>query len=135
MSTHTSLSVATRATGPHALVVAVGGDLDYDTGDTFLTLVACALDTHAREHGPTLRHLRLDCADLGLVDSVGLSTLLMLRRRTHPAGIALHLDNRPLQLARLLDITGTGGYLTESRAPSAPGEGWEADGPGSATVT
>ncbi|MDQ1033875.1 anti-anti-sigma factor [Streptomyces sp. V3I8] len=98
------------------------GDLDYDTADSFLAEVTTALATH-----PRLEHLHLHCAGLGTVDSMGLSILLMVRRRTGQAGVRLHLDDRPAALDRLLTITGSLEYLTGSSSDAAnsasPGTG------------
>ncbi|MFJ4693113.1 STAS domain-containing protein [Streptomyces sp. NPDC088766] len=112
MSTHVPFQITTAASGPSALTVAVVGELDHDAGH-FPALLTCAIEDHEREHGATLRDLHLDCADLTLIDSTGLAMLLMLRRRTYPAGITLHLDNRPAHLERMLQLTGTTEYLTE----------------------
>ncbi|MFD7137137.1 STAS domain-containing protein [Streptomyces sp. NPDC059894] len=136
MSTHPSFHVTTRASRPGALTVAIGGELDYDTSGLFLALVTGALDAHAREHGAAPRDLRLDCAALTVLDSTGLSALLMLRRRTHPEGIALHLDNRPAHLVRMLDVTGTADHLTgRSCDASPPLAGRHADESGTAPAT
>ncbi|MFC9291026.1 STAS domain-containing protein [Streptomyces sp. NPDC057052] len=112
MSTHVPFRITTAASHPSALTLAVVGELDHDAGH-FPALLTCAIEDHEREHGATLRDLRLDCADLTLIDSTGLAMLLMLRRRTYPAGITLHLDNRPAHLERMLQLTGTAEYLTE----------------------
>ncbi|MFD4576467.1 STAS domain-containing protein [Streptomyces sp. NPDC058417] len=132
MTLHPSFHLTTSAVSTGALTVAVSGELDFDTGDTFLAVLTSTLDAHAREHGGTLRNLHLDCAALDVIDSLGLSMLLMLRRRTFAAGVTLHLDNRPVCLARMLEVTGTAAYLTEDRnaAPSRSGE--RADESGSA---
>ncbi|WP_413760502.1 STAS domain-containing protein [Streptomyces sp. MMBL 11-3] len=90
------------------------GDLDYDTADDLLAEVTAVLGAH-----PHLDDLHLHCAGLGTVDSMGLSILLMVRRRTGQAGVRLHLDDRPAVLDRLLTITGSLNYLTGS----SPGAG------------
>lgn len=61
----------------------------------------------------------MDCADLAFCDSVGLSGLLLIERRTSGAGIDLHLDNRPTYFERILDITGILEYLTRRSATAA----------------
>ncbi|MFJ9244396.1 STAS domain-containing protein [Streptomyces sp. NPDC101776] len=83
------------------------GDLDYDNADAFLETVTGRLAAR-----PGLRDLHLGCAGLGCVDSMGLSTLLMIRRRTDEAGVLLHLEERTPELNRLLTITGSLEYLT-----------------------
>ncbi|MFB6771319.1 MULTISPECIES: STAS domain-containing protein [unclassified Streptomyces] len=101
--------------------IEVHGDLDYDNADLLLDEATAQLAAR-----PGLKDLRLHCAGLRMVDSMGLSVLLMIGRRTTEAGVRLHLDDRPAQLDRLLDLTGTLDHLTASvpaRAPqSAAGE-------------
>ncbi|MFD6415348.1 STAS domain-containing protein [Streptomyces sp. NPDC060194] len=84
------------------LVLAVRGFLDYDDSERFLDEAVAHLTAT-----PGLRHLRVDCAALGGIDSMGLCVLLMLHRRTAAAGVTLHLDNRPPLLDRVLTVTGT----------------------------
>lgn len=74
------------------------------------------------EH-PRLRELRLDCAELGICDSRGLSVLLTLRRRTEALGIDLRIVNRPAILDRLLMRTGTAEYLSCALADVREEEG------------
>ncbi|MFF3014947.1 STAS domain-containing protein [Streptomyces sp. NPDC057939] len=89
------------------------GDLDRHCSDVLLDAVGGVL---AKSVG--LRGLRLDCTNLATVDATGLSTLLMIRRRTDAAGARLHLDHRPARLERMLKVTGTLDHLT---APEAGG--------------
>ncbi|MEU3409109.1 STAS domain-containing protein [Streptomyces sp. NPDC006670] len=91
--------------------IELSGDLDHLHADLLVQAVDRALSAH-----PGLRDLRLDCAGLSAVDSSGLAALLMVRRRTGGAGAGLHLDARPVQLDRLLELTGTLEYLTASDA-------------------
>ncbi|MFJ3582830.1 STAS domain-containing protein [Streptomyces sp. NPDC090127] len=87
--------------------IEVTGDIAYDTADLLLDEVTAQLD--ARTH---LEDLHLHCAGIGTVDSMGLSILLMIARRTAAAGARLHLDDRPATLDRLLTVTGTLEHLT-----------------------
>ncbi|MGN5632290.1 STAS domain-containing protein [Streptomyces sp. AC154] len=87
--------------------IEVDGDLDYDSAGLLLNEVTAQLAAR-----PALRDLHLHCADLGTVDSMGLSALLMIGRRTAQAGVRLHLDDRTARLDRLLNLTGTLGHLT-----------------------
>lgn len=108
------------------VLVRVTGDLDLDTCDELLkTVERCLDDRRERPEGP--HDLHLDFSGLDTVDSMGLSTLLTIRRCTDRAGVRLHLDARPLGLERLLDITGTLHHLTAPRAESSgeqrPGTG------------
>ncbi|OPC77200.1 hypothetical protein B4N89_42400 [Embleya scabrispora] len=119
-------SVDVRAGDTRSLHLAIRGDLEYDTGTAFTERVNAVLDTHLRRYGPALRHLHLDWEGLTAIDSGGLSVLIGLRRRTHTAGIALHLHRQPVRLTRLLEITGVGGYLTEPT--DTDGRGFAAGG-------
>ncbi len=94
--------------------IELDGDLDYDTADSLLTAVTATLAAR-----PRLTDLHLHCAGLGTVDSMGLSVLLMIRRRVDQAGVRLHLDGRPTTLERLLTITGSLDYLTTSPTGTA----------------
>ncbi|WP_328471531.1 STAS domain-containing protein [Streptomyces sp. NBC_00448] len=100
------------------------GDLDYDNADRLVAAVTAKLAEH-----PHLDDLHLHCAELGTVDTMGLSALLMIRRRTGEAGVRLHLDERGTGLDRLLDITGTLEHLT------APVAGTDETGAGETPVT
>ncbi|MGW5044708.1 STAS domain-containing protein [Streptomyces griseoluteus] len=114
MTTHqpAGFSVTVEAIDSRSIRLTVQGVLDFESADEFLDIVNRTLDAHVLEHGPALREMHLNCAGLRLVDSSGLSALLSLRRRTHPAGVTLHLRHRPVQLTRMLALTGTAEYLT-----------------------
>ncbi|MCX4960619.1 STAS domain-containing protein [Streptomyces virginiae] len=105
----------------HTLRVELRGDLDRRYADLLVEAVSGALADHRRP-----RMVRLDCTGLTTVDPSGLSALLMVRRRTDEADVVLHLDGRPPQLERLLELTGTLSHFTTrpgTRAPQAgPGE-------------
>lgn len=93
------------------LVVHVRGDLDHETCDELMTTVDQNLTVRNCAEAPVL-DLHLAFAGLRGIDSMGLSALLMIRRRTDAARVRLHLDQRPPHLERLLQITGTLDYLT-----------------------
>ncbi|MET8032288.1 MULTISPECIES: STAS domain-containing protein [unclassified Streptomyces] len=93
------------------LVVHVRGDLDHETCDELMSTVDQNLTVRNTAEGRVL-DLRLVFAGLHGIDSMGLSALLMIRRRTDAAHVRLHLDERPPHLERLLQITGTLDYLT-----------------------
>ncbi|MFD8231944.1 STAS domain-containing protein [Streptomyces sp. NPDC059696] len=104
--------------GPHTVRLALTGDLDYDTCAELLQRVRAALEGRV-----DVGELRLDCGRLGLVDSMGLSTLLQIHRVACRDGIAFHLDEVGPALRRLLELTGTYEYLTtpqQSRQRSEP---------------
>ncbi|MFD3513792.1 STAS domain-containing protein [Streptomyces sp. NPDC058657] len=107
--------------------IEITGDLDYDNSDLLLEQVTLLLDDR-----PQLRDLHLHCAGIGSVDSMGLSVLLMIGRRTAAAKVQLHLDDRTPQLDRLLDITGTLAYFTAAlltdAAPSDTAHAPETEG-------
>lgn len=96
-------------THPHTVRLALLGELDYDNGDWALHIAQQAI----REH-PDARELRLDCRELGAIDSTGLSILLLIHRLACQDRIGFHLDNIGPALRRLLDITGTYEHLTTS---------------------
>ncbi|MFD3809196.1 STAS domain-containing protein [Streptomyces sp. NPDC058611] len=97
----------TRLDTGDAVRIELHGDFDYRDADTVLDVVTAVL---AEPGGP--RDVRVDCTDVAAVDSSGLSTLLMVRRRTDAAGVRLHLDNRSLELERMLKVTGTLEHFT-----------------------
>ena len=118
-----TLTVEAETTG---LVVRVGGDLDYETCDELMRTVDQNIAVRPTAEGRLL-DLHLDFAGLHGIDSMGLSVLLMIRRRTDAAGVRLHLDERPPHLERLLEITGTLDHLTApcdvSKSEQHPGTG------------
>ncbi|MFD4348018.1 STAS domain-containing protein [Streptomyces coelicoflavus] len=112
-------------TDPYTLRLALYGDLDYEVGDEVLDRARKAL-----RGCEGVRSLRLNCRELEVADSTGLSVLLQLRRDAHGAGICFHLDDtRPL-LERLLRITGTYDYLTCASAACPPSDAEAAMGTG-----
>ncbi|MFD0304913.1 STAS domain-containing protein [Streptomyces sp. NPDC059517] len=94
--------------------IELDGELDYETADSLLAAATAVLSAR-----PRLHDLHLHCAGLDNVDSMGLSILLMIRRRVDQAGVRLHLDDRPTTLERLLTITGSLEYLTTSPTGTA----------------
>ncbi|MFJ9112269.1 STAS domain-containing protein [Streptomyces sp. NPDC102283] len=112
MTTHPQHLRLTTLDTEGSVRIEVHGDLDYDSAGLLLDEVTAQLAAR-----PALTDLRLHCAELGTVDSTGLSALLMISRRTSGAGVRLHLDARPAKLDRLLQLTGTLDHFT---AP-APG--------------
>ncbi|MFG1811648.1 STAS domain-containing protein [Streptomyces sp. NPDC049040] len=95
------------------------GPLDYDSADRLLAAATAKI-----AELPHLADLYLHCAGLDDIDSMGLSVLLMIHRRTSEAGVRLHLVDRPPRLDRLLTVTGTLAHFT------APGDGAENSGAG-----
>jgi anti-anti-sigma factor len=89
------------------LTVTVDGPLDFDTAQELLETVGTALSGPLEQ-----RTLAVDLAGLTLCDSMGLSALLSIRRRTDAVGVRLLLVRRPHLLNRLLELTGTYAYLT-----------------------
>ncbi|MER6348709.1 STAS domain-containing protein [Streptomyces sp. NPDC001595] len=98
---------------PATLTVRISGDLDHDTGPELVDAVSDHLT-------PGVRDVRLDFHALGHIDSLGLSALLMVHRRTSAAGAALHLDHRPAALERVLRQTNVLTHLTGAVGPAAP---------------
>lgn len=93
----------------------IAGDLDY--GNT-TELLDTASELLCGDDG--LRDLHLDFAELAFFDSTGLSALLQVHQKASNVGARLHLDNRPAQLERVLEITGTLEHLTAG--PAVPAE-------------
>lgn len=96
---------------PGAARFELHGDLDHYWADLLLEAVEAVL---AGDSG--LHDVHLHCAGLSTVDSSGLSVLLMIRRRTSAAGVRLHVEERPVCLERLLELTGILEYLTAPEA-------------------
>ncbi|MFI6875616.1 STAS domain-containing protein [Streptomyces sp. NPDC050400] len=109
----------TSSSGSGVLVLHVTGCLAYDTGEQFTHYAKAALE----DAQAAVQTVTVDCAGLTGIDSMGLSVLLGLRRRTDAAGAALALSNRPPRLNRFLEITGTLDYLTLPPQIRAAGDG------------
>ncbi|MDT0493293.1 STAS domain-containing protein [Kitasatospora albolonga] len=77
------------------------GDLDHDTSDE---LVARATERLAARPEPD--DLYLDCAGLGMCDSMGVSALLQVHRDTTARRVRLHVEEAPPFLDRIMRITG-----------------------------
>ncbi|MEV5680372.1 STAS domain-containing protein [Streptomyces sp. NPDC052179] len=107
MTTHPHHLRLTTIDTQDSVRIEVHGDLDHDSVGLLLNEVTAQLSAR-----PALTDLHLHCADLGTVDSMGLSALLMIGRRTAKAGVRLHLDDRSAKLDRLLRLTGTLDHLT-----------------------
>ncbi|KUN89108.1 hypothetical protein AQJ66_06375 [Streptomyces bungoensis] len=112
------------------MTVRVRGDLDYDTSDDALDAVLEQLSA-----GRAPRDVRLDFGELTWIDSTGLSTLLMIHRRTSTLGATLHLDNRPAVLERMLLMTNVLDHLTAPAADERAGAELEEDGVSGAGAT
>ncbi|MFJ8802796.1 STAS domain-containing protein [Streptomyces sp. NPDC102487] len=100
------LRLTSSAPSDGAVLITVEGFLDYDSADYFL-----AHTTQSLTVNPGLRDLHVDFEAMTGIDSMGLSMLLDLHRRTTAAGVILHLDSRTEKLDRMLRITGTLAYL------------------------
>lgn len=98
------------------LTLRVGGDLDYQSTGELIAAVSESLAD------PTITDLHLEFAELTFCDSAGLSGLLLIHRKTSTAGVHLHLDSRPAQLQRILDITGVLDHLTTPPVREQPSE-------------
>lgn len=96
----------------HVGLLVLVGELDYATVDEFLLVVTARLETT-----PALSELRIDCAKVTFCDSLGLSALLTVRRRSDDVGVALLLENRTPTLNRMLSVTGTLFHLTGETDP------------------
>ncbi|MEW1614992.1 MULTISPECIES: STAS domain-containing protein [unclassified Streptomyces] len=100
----------------------LAGDLDYDTSHE---LVARATERMAAR--PDARDLYLDCAELRLCDSMGVSALLQVHRDTATRGVGLHVEDAPPFLDRVMRITGIQHlFARQEDERSARGAGEEA---------
>ncbi|KUH70950.1 hypothetical protein AU184_12360 [Mycolicibacterium novocastrense] len=108
------LTLKTDVTIPSARIH-LAGDLDYGHTAPLLDVVSELLSTDAG-----VKELRLDCTELGFFDSTGLSALLVIHREAARSGAVLHLDNRPPQLDRVLEITGLVDHFTSGEATAPP---------------
>ncbi|GAA3203772.1 STAS domain-containing protein [Actinocorallia longicatena] len=116
--TPSPLLLTWRSRDPGTLTAELEGDLDYATAGELLEAATERLAAR-----PDLVELRLDCSRLGVCDSMGLSVLLLIRRRTALAGTALRLDHRPAALDRMLDMTGVLEHLTGDPATADGADG------------
>lgn len=60
-----------------------------------------------------VRHVILDLAAVGFIDSAGLGLLLSMRERTRDLGVAMDLANVSDPVLRILELSGTRGLLTD----------------------
>ena len=94
-------------TTSRSAILHIAGDVDYTTTPA---LVEAAVQLLADQ--PALRDLHLDCAQMTICDSSGISGLITIHHRTSTAGVHLHLDRRPKFFDRILEITGVLEHLT-----------------------
>ncbi|BBX10511.1 STAS domain-containing protein [Mycolicibacterium aichiense] len=95
---------------PQSACVRLSGDLDFVSSPQLLDTVSELLADNGR-----LRHLHLDFGGVTFCDSAGLAALIVIERHTAEADVRLHLDHRPSQLDRILDVTGLLAHFTEPR--------------------
>jgi anti-anti-sigma factor len=89
------------------------GDLDLASTPAVRNAVVELLQSGSRE-------LRVDLADLGYMDSVGLSFFLSTHRRMEEEGRRLVIVNPSTPVARLLTLTGTQSFLHVEPALDPP---------------
>lgn len=92
------------------------GGLDHETADEVLSAVDAALSD--RTDVPA--ELLLDCSAVSACDALGLSCLLMVRRRADAAGVPLRLQGIPQHMRRLFARTGTWGHLVSEAEHTTP---------------
>ncbi|MGW0800134.1 STAS domain-containing protein [Streptomyces sp. NPDC002692] len=119
---HPSFTLTVEA-GPGTAHLHLVGELDYETSDELLQHTDRCLAGQ-----PDLTDLHLDCTQLRFCDSMGLSTLLTIHRKTTARHIRLHLDNPPQFLERILNTTGVRQLFPQTYA-SRRTEQALADGP------
>ncbi|MCX4661575.1 STAS domain-containing protein [Streptomyces uncialis] len=93
--------ILTVEAGPGTASLHLAGDLDYATSDELVQHADHCLTTR-----PDLHDLRLDCTALRFCDTMGISALLMIHRKTTARDVRLHLDGPPPFLERILNTTG-----------------------------
>lgn len=108
-----SLAISTAA---RSASVRITGDLDYETSDDLVEVASRLLAQDG------LSDLHLDFSETAFLDSAALSGLLLLHRRTSEAGVTLHLDNRPLFLDRVLQVTGLFNHFDLTRTDAETGD-------------
>ncbi|MGW1814326.1 STAS domain-containing protein [Streptomyces sp. NPDC002125] len=114
----------TAEAGPGSVLLRLSGDLDHDTCEQLVERVQACLSAD-----PGLRDLILDCERLRLCDSMGVSSLLMIHRRTSSAGVVLHLVNQPAFLRRILEVTGIRQIFGPQGSGRLDGQAHAEDGP------
>jgi anti-sigma B factor antagonist len=82
------------------VVLAVSGDLDVGSARLLASHIEDAL-------AEPIRSLTIDLADLGFMDSTGVSVLVGAWRAAERADVAFALASPPEQARRVLEITGT----------------------------
>jgi anti-anti-sigma factor len=99
--------------GSGTACIQLTGSLDYATSDELVHHAERCLTGH-----PHLQDLRLDCTGLDFCDSMGISALLMIHRKTTTRLVRLHLDHPPPSLERILSITGVADLFSPTRSAS-----------------
>ena len=98
-------------------ILAVTGDLDYDTCDRFWESLRACITPGAL--------VVVDGAAVNFVDTGGLRTLLLARQTAHDTGAGIVLATPSLTLLRLLELTGIADLFSlapqPSPQPSPPG--------------
>lgn len=119
------LLAVTAVEGPGWARLRLIGDLDHETSDE---LVARALEQLSAR--PELDDLYLDCARLGMCDSMGVSALLQIHRHTAARRVSLHVEQAPPFLDRIMRITGIDHlFARRSQEDRRPARGAGEEGP------
>jgi anti-anti-sigma factor len=108
------LSVGLKRHGD-CLVVQLAGELELATRATVATTIAEALTDQVRQ-------VVIDARGLTLCDSIGVSTLVNLRRTAEADGRQLRIANLKPQVRRAMEITGTLPDQVNGQAVEHPGE-------------
>ncbi|KOV93053.1 STAS domain-containing protein [Streptomyces sp. NRRL B-3648] len=94
-----AFDMTVQHTGDSSAVLAVAGDVDLHTAPTLRDRALAVVEEGAA-------HVVLDMAQVGFVDSTGLSALITLMQAAHGAGGSLRLAEVPDRLSRMISITG-----------------------------
>jgi anti-sigma B factor antagonist len=87
-----------------AIIVKVAGQLDLESSPMLRAELVELIDAGCEE-------VVIDVADLGFVDSSGLSVLLMAHRALKANGGGLEIRNPPPRMRKLLDISGIDRFI------------------------
>ncbi|MER7764163.1 STAS domain-containing protein [Streptomyces sp. NPDC097619] len=110
---NTSLRISRRGAPAGTCVLAVTGEIDFDTAPA----LARSLDA-ALTGPPVPATLVVDCSALTFCGSAGLNVLLVTRKRAARTNITLSLAAPNPQLLRLLRMTGADALFTLTTAPT-----------------
>jgi anti-anti-sigma factor len=99
------LSIETRALGGRELLIALRGEVDYETAMELRGAISRAL----QETG--LRNLVVSLAGVTFIDSIGIGTLVVAHRICSQVGVTLRVRDPNPFIGRLFTVTGVAAAL------------------------